>query len=115
METSRSRPLQLEHPRTISAVTTSRRSVPLHNGPPVSADHGLGAGVITGDCRGHVCDQDLRAAVDDCQQLLADLAGVRQVEYPPEASRPPACPPTAHRVDVLKHRSGPSRRVGAGA
>ena len=87
---------------------------PADNGPLVGADHGLGAGVITRDCRGHVCDQHGRAAVDDCQQLLANLAGVRQVNILRERhDRLLACPP--HGVDVLKHGSSPSRRVGLGA
>jgi hypothetical protein len=68
-------------------------------------EHGR-PGLITGDGRGHVRDQHLRAAVDDRQQLLADLTGIgcrdviRQRHH-----HLPADP--FHRIKVLDHGSRP--------
>jgi hypothetical protein len=75
IETSRSRPLMLSTRRTIWAVTTSRSSA--GSGPLMGAGQGIGARMITGDRRGHIRDQRMRAAVDDRHQLLADLPGIR--------------------------------------
>ena len=103
-----------EHPPDNLGCDHQPQIRPADNGPPVGADHGLRAGIITRDCRGHVRDQHGRAAVDDCQQFLADLASVRDVNILRERhDRLRACPP--HGVDVLKHGSGPRRRRGAGA
>jgi len=66
----------------------------------VRAQHGIRASVIARDCRGHVRDQGGRAAVDNRQQLFADLAGVGQIDVLRKRDyRLPAGP--LHWVDVL--------------
>ncbi len=72
-----------------------------------------GASVIARNCRGHVGDQRSRAAVDDRQQLLADLPGIGHVDMPRKRyHRLPAGPP--YWVEVLKHGGRPGIHGKAG-
>ena len=71
-------------------------------GPLPGADHRVRAGVVTGDGRGHVRDQRGRAAVDDRQQFLPDLPGIRCPDVLRKRHHRQLVGPL-HRVSILNH------------